>query len=238
MAINPLQKIKEYDIKKSVKEHNENILNDLESKLRLSYRGKYYFLEISDLDDINITFIIPPDLVYVLRILNTKDIVKASIVSKTGLYTTDIQVIEKRDVGDSLYCTAKLNARIDKIQRRKHYRLSVNLPINCGLIGSSHDLFEASIRDISVGGMLLCAKKDNIKETLYEDQDLEVIFELDEFLIRTKVNIIAAIESSTKDIFIYRTQFTSLTEQQKSIIADYINAHRSYYDIKRRNKDN
>ena len=31
MAINPLQKIKEYDIKKSVKEHNENILNDLES---------------------------------------------------------------------------------------------------------------------------------------------------------------------------------------------------------------
>ena len=227
MEINPFKIIKKYDIKKSVKEHNKDILADLTSRLKLSYRGRDYLLEIDKLDDINITFIIPPDLIYVIG-LNKKDIVKASIFSENGLYNTNIRILEKRLVGDCFYCDAELNARIDKIQRRKHIRVPVNLSVNCNLIGS--EVFESTAKDISIGGMLLNCKKSSVPENFYDNQDIEIVFDLEDYLFRLKGLIIRAKENISRDTYVYHVKFTNITEEEKNIISKFVTRKREYLD--------
>ncbi len=230
MEINPFKIIKKYDIKKSVKEHNKDILNDLSSKLRLYYRSREYVLDIEKLNDINITFRIPSDLMYIVR-LDKKDVLKAAITSIHGLYKTYIRIIDVRDVGDCVYCDAELNAKMDKVQRRKHIRVPVNLSVNCSLIGS--EVFESTAKDISVGGMLLNCKKASVPENFYDNQDIEVIFDLEDYLFRLKGLIIRAKENISRDTYVYHVKFTNLTEEEKEIIRKFVTRKREYLDNKK-----
>lgn len=225
MEINPFKIIKKLDIKKSAKEHNQDILSDLTSKIRINYRGKTYLLEIKDIDNTYITFIIPENLKYVIGIRNN-DILKTSIISVNGLYTTNIRIINKQLVNDDFFCSAELNAKLNKVQRRKHPRVSVNFPVNCSFLHG--EMFESVAKDISVGGMLLNASKDVSLECFYDDQDIELVFEIEDTLIRTKATVISAKESPLRDSYVYHLEFKEIKEEYREVIGKFVRKHMEY----------
>ncbi len=184
----------------------EGILHDKDEK--------YMYWHLSDIDrihkeflnsDVEVMFIRPDDAIYKFE---------SSIES---IYMDNGKVIVK----------LPHNLKIQRIQRRRHARVSVSLTGKLGILKQyDNDLeklhwIDVDILNISAGGAYICLRNEHIKDL--KDQkvkELSLKFKLENVTITTKIQIVR--EKKQEEYTCFGVKFVDLSSRYEEIIHDYV----------------
>jgi c-di-GMP-binding flagellar brake protein YcgR len=166
MASNDLYKNDLESIYESVKLYQKTILDDINLTLRVITRDKTYITKLVDWPGEKFIFAAPLDkLDWVL--LERDKIVKISFITKTAIFSANVQILSQYKKRDVLYYGAALVTPLVKQQQRQYFRLDVLLDLLYRVLpkdGEPHNLDElpsvkATSVNISVGGMCLVSSQ-------------------------------------------------------------------------------
>ncbi len=113
-----------------------------------------------------------------------------------------------------------------RIQRRKHARVPVSIPVKIGILKVYENNLEkihwidGEILNISAGGLKVCIGKDQKIDIDKTVKEISVKFKLENVTITGKVKIVR--ETSEGEVRCYGMKFTELSSKYEEIIHDFV----------------
>ncbi|MGL4736197.1 MAG: flagellar brake protein [Cellulosilyticaceae bacterium] len=172
MTLNETKNLK-VAISNSITQYKDIIFKDLNLALRIKDGEKHYRTHILKWHEDEIIFEAPlyqRDWV-LFPIPSTLEI---TIFTKNALYSTTLELLDKRRVGEALQYRSRISAPIEKIQQRAHFRLDVMMPLEYTLIPDrindvttppDQTIYAATTTNLSAGGLCMVSKNQLPAET-------------------------------------------------------------------------
>jgi len=166
MPSNDLYKIDLPTIRKSVNLYQKTILEDINLTLRIITKDKTYITKLVDWPGEKFIFAAPLDkLDWVL--FEREKIVKITFISKTGIFSSNVKILNRYRKNKVLFYSAVLVTPLIKQQQRQYFRLDVLIALTYKLLPKDSEDYnlddltqeKGTGVNISIGGMLLVSDK-------------------------------------------------------------------------------
>ncbi len=212
------------EILKTIKNHKDSLLSDINLSLRVTYDKNTYITKIVDWQEDIITFFAPMDKTdWVILPHGTN--LDLCFISKKALYMSTIQILGKYMAKQNLYYNAIISSPLIKKQQRQYFRLDVLMNVNYKLLPlnvSSVDLdtlkfHRGTTVNISVGGLCLVSdEKMNREDRIY----MEFKFLDNDFKLMGELLNVG--EKNNVGTYNHRVQFLDLSRRDENLLSTLI----------------
>lgn len=202
----------------SLTQNIDSLKDDINLIIRTKYREQLYESYVESIDEKEILFRAPIDTKEIIR-FNINSIINIELVSYLGLYTSQLFIYEKFIKDNVLYYKAVFTTSIQEKQRRKHYRLPIELGLEYKLIGEDNKTYicTGNTVDLSISGMLMESQNN-----LTENDSIKILFNitgikdtLEGIIIKRRVNY-------KNDTYLYNIKFNNLSNSTQKKLHKFI----------------
>lgn len=203
----------------SIIAYRENLLKDINLKVRIAVDDKTYITKLSEWEDDQITLAAPLEQLDWV-ILPVSRPLEIAFMTKTALYTTQVQVLTPLKKNGSVYYSCKILKPLIRKQQRQFFRLDTMLEATYQLlpedvismpINSPH--YKGTIVNISVGGVCLV-----IDECLKADTLIYMSFDF----LETKLSLVGKVlfdgERTPSETYSHRLKFVNLSNGDENTL--------------------
>lgn len=210
MKLNSLFHSSKNRVLDSIHTHQKALMNDINLKIRVTYKQKTYTTHIIEWKEKVIIFEAPMTVRdYVILPHNIP--IHANFVSKVALFETQLSISKSYSDQDKLYYVAEIMAPLEKKQQRGAFRLDILLDVRYDVItyeNNSTNILSSSqgtCVNISIGGMCLVSK-----EQLQAKDKLALSFTLAEKPLTFLGEVLYIGEKNEQGQYVHRIRFIDL----------------------------
>lgn len=224
MASDDLYKIDLPSIQESVKLYQKTILEDINLTLRVIIKDKTYITKLVDWPGEKFIFAAPLDkLDWVL--FEREKIVKISFITKTAIFSSNVQILNRYRKKEVLYYSAALVTPLIKQQQRQYFRLDVLLELTYRLLPADKEEYnldelipvKATSVNISIGGMLLVSSQQ-----LHRGEKLIINFDFMHIPMELLGEVLYQGEKNTAGNYSHRIRFVNHDNNIKNMLSKLI----------------